>query len=253
VRRLFWVMFAWALVLSLFNPEEGRTSSFNVSPLKIVLSGKSSSALLEITNQSPEPLRLQLSVSAWDQSPAGEVLLTATEDVVLFPPLLTVEPGEKRKIRLGAVTPRSVTEQTYRVVVEELPPAKPEEAEGGVIRVLTRMTIPVFLEPLNKKTVSGEIVNLTLRNGTAFFDVRNTGNAHFSVRHIELVGIGTSGQPIAKHGIEGWYVLAGTSRRYDIRLSSGECRDLKTLTVEAQSEAGPLQAHVDVNAEGCGR
>ena len=246
-------MFACGLVLSLSNPEEGRTSSFNVSPLKIVLSGKSSSALLEITNQSPEPLRLQLSVSAWDQSPAGEILLSATDDVVLFPPLLTVEPGEKRKIRLGAVTPRGVTEKTYRIVVEELPPAKPEETEGGVIRVLTRMTIPVFLEPLNKKTVSGEIVNLTLRNGTASFDVKNTGNAHFSVQHIELVGVGTSGEPIVKQGIEGWYVLTNTSRRYDIRLSSADCRNLKTVTVEAQSEAGPLKARADVGAEGCGR
>ncbi len=253
MRRPIWVMFACALVLSLLHPEEGRTSSFNVSPLKIVLSGKSSSALLEITNQSDEPLRLQLSVSVWDQSPAGEILLTATDDVIVFPPLFTVEPGEKRKIRLGAVTPRGVTEKSYRVVVEELPPAKPGETEGGVIRVLTRMTIPVFLEPLNKKTVTGEIVNLTLRNGTASFDVRNTGNMHFSVSRIEVVGLGTSGEPIARHGVEGWYVLAGSSRRYDIRLSSADCRNLTALTVEAQSEAGPLRARADVNAEGCGR
>ena len=84
------------LVLFLFNTEEGRTSTFNVSPLKVVSSGKSSSALMEITNQSAERLRLQLSVSSWDQSPAGEMLLRETDDIILFPPLLTVEPGEKK-------------------------------------------------------------------------------------------------------------------------------------------------------------
>ena len=81
------------LVQLLFVVEEGWTSTFNVSPLQIVLSGKTSSALLEIKNQSTEPLRLQLSVSAWDQSPSGEMVLAATEDIILFPSLLTLEGG----------------------------------------------------------------------------------------------------------------------------------------------------------------
>ncbi|HEU4685809.1 MAG TPA: fimbria/pilus periplasmic chaperone [Nitrospira sp.] len=251
MRRPSWAILGSVLVLFLFLAEEGRASSFNVSPLKIVLSGKTSSALLEITNQSPDALRLQLSVSAWDQRSTGEILLSPTDEVILFPPLVSIEPGEKRKIRLGAVTPRGVTEKTYRIVLEELPPAKSHEAEGGVIHVLTRMTIPVFLEP-TKKVVSGEIADLTLRNGTASFAVKNTGNAHFSPQRIELIGAGASGQPIAKHDIDGWYVLAGSTRAYDIRLSTEECRNLKSLTVEAQSEAGPLKAQLDVNVGDCG-
>ncbi len=251
MHRPSWLCLIVSLVLFLFTAEEGRTSSFNVSPLRIVLSGKTSSALLEVTNESPEPVRLQLSVSAWDQKPTGELLLAATDDIILFPPLLTIEPGEKRKIRLGAVTPRGLAEKTYRVILEELPPPKSSEADAGVIRVLTRMTIPVFLEP-SRKDVSGDIAALTVRNGTASFELRNTGNTHFSVHHIQLVAMDKAGQPIAKHDMEGWYVLAGGMRRYEVRLSPESCRKVKTLMVEAQSDVGPLATQAEMSVEGCG-
>ena len=246
-------IFSTLLVLFLLNVEEGRTSTFNVSPLKIVLSGKSSSALLEITNQSADPLRLQLSVSSWNQSPTGQILLRETEEIILFPPLLTVEPGEKRKVRLGAVTPRELTEKSYRIVLEELPPlAGSPAAAGNQIRVLTRMTIPVFLEPV-KQIASGQIADLTVRQSVATFEIRNTGNTHFIVQQIGLVGTGATGQPLLTRQIDGWYVLAGGLRRYDLPLSAEECRGLRAVSVEAQTDAGPLSAHIDLLGEGCGR
>lgn len=241
----------FVFVLFLLGVEEGRTSSFNVSPLKIVLSGKSSSALLEITNQSAESLRLQLSVSAWDQSPTGEILLGATDDIILFPPLLTIEPGELRKIRLGAVTTRGAAEKTYRVVLEELPTMKSSSTGGGQVRVLTRMTIPVFLDP-SQVVSSGQIEGLTMRNATASFEIRNNGSTHFTPQHIRLTGKGAGGQAVAKHEISGWYILAGGTRRFDVPLSPADCRRLKSLAVEAQTEAGPLNAEVEVGPNGCG-
>lgn len=238
------------LVLLLLNAEEGRTSTFNVSPLKVVLSGKSSSALLEITNQSAEPLRLQLSVSSWDQSSAGEMVLKPTEDVILFPPLLTVDPGEKRKVRLGAVTPRDLNEKSYRIILEELPPVAGAATETGQIRVLTRMTIPVFLEP-SRPISTGQIAGLTIRNGHTSFEIRNIGNAHFSTQQIHVIGTGATGKPLLTRTIEGWYILAGGSRRYTLPLSAEDCRGLRTVTVEALTDTGPLKAQIEVPAEGC--
>jgi len=253
VQRPVGLIFSTLLVLFLLNTEEGRTSTFNVSPLKIVLSGKSSSALLEITNQSAEPLRLQLSVSSWDQSPTGQIMLRETEEIILFPSLLTVEPGEKRKVRLGAVTPRELTEKSYRIVLEELPPlAGLSAAAGNQIRVLTRMTIPVFLEPA-KQIASGQIADLTVRQSVASFEIHNTGNTHFVVQQIGLVGSGATGEPLLTHQLDGWYILAGGLRRYDLSLSSDKCRELRRIFVEAQTDAGPLSAHLDIPAEGCGR
>lgn len=251
--RLAGLILSIVLVLFFLQTEEGRTSTFNVSPLKIVLSGKSSSALVEITNQSAEPLRLQLSVSSWDQSPMGELLLKETDEVILFPPLLTVEPGEKRKIRLGAVTPRGATEKSYRIVLEELPPAadSPTEARNQ-IRVLTRMTIPVFLEP-SQQVASGHIADLTVQRSVVSFEIRNTGTTHYSVEHIDVRGTGSTGQPLLTRRLDGWYVLAGGSRRYDLPLSAEECHDLRMVSVEAKTDAGPFNTRLDLPAGGCNR
>ena len=253
MQRSVGLILSTLLVLFFLQTEEGRTSTFNVSPLKIVLSGKSSSALVEITNQSADPLRLQLSVSSWDQSPAGEMLLHETDEIILFPPLLTVEPGEKRKIRLGAVTPRGVTEKSYRIVLEELPPAADSPTEvRNQIRVLTRMTIPVFLEAA-QQVVSGHIADLTVRRSAASFEVRNTGTTHFTIHQVELAGTGATGRPLLTRRLDGWYVLAGGSRRYELPLSADECRDLRLVSVEAQTDAGPFNARLDLPAGGCSR
>ena len=253
MQRSVGLLLSTVLVLFFLQTEEGRTSTFNVSPLKIVLSGKSSSALVEITNQSAEPLRLQLSVSSWDQSLTGEVLLKETDEVILFPPLLTIEPGEKRKVRLGTVTPRGVTEKSYRIVLEELPPAadSPTEARNQ-IRVLTRMTIPVFLEP-SKQVASGHITDLTVHRSAVSFEIRNTGTTHFTIQQVEVVGTGATGRPLLTRQLDGWYVLAGGSRRYDLSLSADECRDLRMVSVDVQTDAGPFNARLDLPAGGCSR
>jgi fimbrial chaperone protein len=239
------------LVQLLFVVAEGWTGTFNVSPLQIVLSGKTSSALLDIKNQSTESLRLQLSVSAWDQSPSGEIVLTATEDIILFPSLLTLEAGETRKVRLGTGVPRSGTEKSYRVFVEELP-QQTESVPGGHIRVLTRLSIPVFLQPA-KSVLLGEIADLTVRDATASFEIRNIGNVHFSARHIAVVGLGLADPPIIKHEFEGWYILSGGSRRYDVQLSFEDCRKLRLLTVEVQTELGPLKREATLQPGACRR
>lgn len=253
MRRFVTPVVSMLFVLLFLHAEEGRTSAFNVSPLKIVLSGKSSSALLEITNQSETPLRLQLSVSSWNQSPLGEIVLSATDEVLLFPPLLTVEPGEKRKVRLGAVTPRDHVEKSFRIVLEELPPLADSSAEtGGRIRVLTRMTIPVFLEP-SKPVFEGQITDLSIRDATLSFEIRNAGTTHFFVQQIHVAGMDASGQPLLTRTIEGWYILAGGTRRYGLPIPNDDCRGLRTLSIEALTDGGPLKSHMNLPAGWCVR
>lgn len=252
MRRPIGLFLLLILVQPLFSVEWGWASSFNVSPLNIVLSGKTTSALVEIKNQSVEPLRLQLSVSTWDQSPTGEMVLGGTDDIIVFPVLLTLEAGETRKIRLGAATPRGEKEKSYRLFVEELPAQQGGPATGGQVRVLTRLSIPVFLQSA-KTVTAGEVSDVGLQNGTVSFQIRNTGNQHFSAQQIHVTGKSKSGQIIAKRELTGWYVLAGGVRRYDISLSGEECRELHALTVEVKTETGLLQGQIEVASNACER
>ena len=98
-------------------------ATFSVNPTQIYLSGRTTSALLTLRNDSTETLRFQLSAFAWNQSATGEILLEPTQDVVFFPALLTLKQGEERRIRVGSTVSPGAIEKTYRIFVEELPAA----------------------------------------------------------------------------------------------------------------------------------
>ena len=59
-------------------------ATFTVEPTQITLSGRTTSVLLTLRNESTEALRFELSAFKWAQSPSGEMQLEATEDVVFL-------------------------------------------------------------------------------------------------------------------------------------------------------------------------
>ena len=151
--------------------------SFTVNPTQIFLAPKITSPLLTLRNESDETLRFQLTVFKWDQTPQGEMKLDPTQDIVFFPALLSLSPKEERKVRVGATTSFAASEKTYRIFVEELPP-QPGGATQSAVRVLTKMGVPIFLQPA-KIQAQGSLNDLMVKEGTFTFNVRNPGNVHF--------------------------------------------------------------------------
>src|SRR5262245_47029620 len=145
--------FVWTcLGLAVCRAEAVSASTLRVSPVQVNLSAASPSTLLTISNDSDQPIRIQVSASAWDQDSSGKMLLTPTRDVVFFPMMLTIAPHAERKVRVGSSAEFGSVEKAYRLFVEELPAAATPTATGGFqIQVLTRMGIPVFLQPVEPK------------------------------------------------------------------------------------------------------
>jgi fimbrial chaperone protein len=77
-----------------FAMGSGRAATFAVDPISVSLAKGNSSTAVAVTNQSPQKLRLQITGFAWQQKPSGEMQLTPTDDLVFFPQLLTLDPGE---------------------------------------------------------------------------------------------------------------------------------------------------------------
>ena len=76
-------------------------SSFKITPVQVLLSRQVPTGLLTLKNESDRTLRFQADVFSWDQDPQGRMRLTPTRDVVFFPTVLSVQPGEERKVRVG--------------------------------------------------------------------------------------------------------------------------------------------------------
>jgi len=238
------------LGLALCQAEPAWAANFSITPVRLLFSPNTRSALLTLRNQNPEALRFQLNLFAWDQPPNGEMQLTPTEDLIVFPTLLTLAPGEVRYIRVGPATPFAAVEKTYRLFVEELPALEtPIEAPTG-IRVLTRMGIPIFLQP-TKVVQQGHIESLAVRHGTLSFQVQNTGNVHVVEQAIRVTGLGATADRLFEHQEAGWSVLAGGVRSHALELPREACAKIRTLTVEVHTEEKTFQERFDVPPSAC--
>ena len=233
----------------LCSPRPAIASAFTVNPTQIFLTPKTTSALLTLRNESDETLRFQLTVFAWDQSPQGEMKLQPTQDIVFFPTLLTLAPKEERKVRVGASTTFAAAEKTYRIFVEELPPQAPGTTQSSV-RVLTKMGVPIFMQPA-KTQAQGGLRDLTVKNGVFTFGVSNTGTVHFVPQSVRVRGMSGAGEVVLDKQVEGWYILAGGVRAYELKLPSPECTKMTALSVEVQVGASTLKERLETPPAAC--
>jgi fimbrial chaperone protein len=243
-------MFACATLLSL-SAGNAQAAQFQVSPVRLDLSAQASSGLLNVRNQSTEPIRFQVTGFAWQQSQGGEVQLQPTKDLAFFPSMLTVPAGGSRKVRVGTLTPQGTAESTYRVIVEELPSLKPANAHApNAVRVLTRMSIPVFFAALTPAS-SPAIDGLSMSGGRLTFAVKNRGNTHFMNQRIQILATDSAGQVTHDTAAAGWYVLGAGSRRYNLVLPAAACSGLSKITVKLETSRGPTSATIPASASQC--
>ena len=226
-------------------------ATFSVNPTQIFLSGRTTTALLTLRNDSDEPLRFQLSAFAWEQKPDGEMVLNATQDVVFFPAMLTLAPKEERRVRIGSVLPASAQERTYRIFVEELPPAQAQTA-GAAVRVLTKMGIPIFVRP-EKQVAAATLGDLSLRGDSVGFTVSNTGTVHFVPEKITVRAMGDRGDTLFTRELPGWYILAGGRRDFALAMPRPECGRVKGLAVDVAFSSTVLKENLQTPGGACGQ
>ena len=220
-----------------WQADDVMASAFTVTPVRILLGKGANSALLTVRNDSTEPLRFQISLKAWNQAVDGEMQLSDTKDLVFFPSLLELKAGEERKVRVGSAFKSAViTEKTYRIFFEELPPANvaQQQQTGAQVRVLTKMGVPIFIQPPNP-VVKGELGTLTLSEGKLVFDILNVGNSFFTVHGATVTGMGKDGATTFQKKQDGWYVLAGGTRRYQFEVPADACPKTDRIHVEIAS------------------
>jgi fimbrial chaperone protein len=236
---------AWAVVAASTGAE---AATFTIDPTQIFLSERTSSVLLTLRNDSEETLRFELSAFKWTQSPIGEIQLEPTDDVVFFPALLTLAPGESRRVRVGHATTLDVREKTYRIFVEELPPLS--QPTAGV-RVLTKMGIPIFLRPA-KESATATLTGLGQQSGKLHFTLVNDGTVHFIPKEIRVRGLIDSAT-VFENRLEGWYVLASGRREFEMAFPETDCSRVTSVVVDVQFGSDSLQERLQTPNGVCSR
>ena len=237
--RALQVLLLWAVTFAACE-RSAQAASFQVDPVLVNLSAKTTSSILAIRNLADEPVRVQLSAHAWNQTPTGEVNLTPTHDIVFFPSLLSLAPHELRNIRLtapSALLTTTVVERSYRIVVEELLPRVNASTPSTAVRVITKMSIPLFIQPPVLQPAV-RVDGLRVLGAHATFSVTNPGTSHFITHSVYLRVNAPDGTTLFDKSVGGWYVLARGSRVYDLDIPASVCTRGASITFEVETDKG---------------
>jgi fimbrial chaperone protein len=206
-----------AAFLSLFAACASMAGQFSVSPVRIYMGPRDRAIALTITNDGSDELVMQADLFEWKQKPDGEDVLTPTEELIVSPPIIKLAPGARQVVRLARIKVAPVKDQlTYRVMLREIPEARPPE-KGLEVQIALTFSLPIFITP---PTAKGTLACNTRRNAADAVQVEcsNTGNAYSHPREMELVGMG--GQKLARRE-SGAYLLPGTTRTFELKRSEG--------------------------------
>lgn len=204
-------------------------SSVLIWPIDPVLEADQQASALWLENRGDDTANLQIRVFAWSQSGFSDQYQNQ-RDVIGSPPVAKIEPGQKQLVRLTRT--REIPpgqELAYRIIIDEIPSAKPPAADDGktaaAIRFQMRYSVPLFAygaglwskeDASRKRDPKGAgLPQLTWRtvavDGQPYVEVRNQGAVHARLTDVALKQGGQE-KPLVE-GLLG-YVLPGAIMRW---------------------------------------
>ena len=239
--RLLVVVVLVCASLCWFAAGAAHASGIKVAPTSLTLSAAAPSGTFVLTNQGNELVRFHITAFAWSDSPEGEMVLTPTTEIVFFPAMVSLTPGEARKVRVGINVKPAPVERSYRVFVQELPRmVKSTDDQSSKVSMLTKMGIPIYYEGTTRKAVPG-LSNLEIVGASVKFKLTNRGTKHYRADKIVVTAMDAA-KAIHSAEPKGWYVLAGGARPYVVDLPRAVCGALKSVQIELQSDQGGAKA-----------
>jgi fimbrial chaperone protein len=245
-----------ALIVGFALCEAGgaRAGEIDISPVTVTLTPPARVAQITIRNPTDQPLRFQISAFTWiGDASDGSVKMTPTQDVVVFPQLVTIPLFGKQEIRAAIISPPGAVEKTYRILLDVLPPLSSAEQLGpGVhLSIRTRFTVPIFQEPLAVR-MSGQITTAAAKRGTVQFTILNSGNTHLGGDEIRIIGRNDGGRVIFSEAFRGWYVLIDSKRTFSSHLPQNACGDVRSVTIAPPPDMNVLPKKIEVASGVCG-
>lgn len=233
-------LFALMLAASLFVSHLANAGSFGVSPIRLDFDRTAKTGVITVTNDDESRLSFQMKLMTWSQDAKGVDHYAESSDLIFFPLIMTLEPKEKRIIRVGTKLPPSASERTYRLFIEEITDVAAARSQGTAVSVKLRFGVPLFIAPA-KVEKGGTISDARLAKGEVQLTVKNSGNQHF---RFETVTVTAAGAPMGE--ASGWYLLAGAERSYTIKLDKDACAKARKLEIALSADELALKRELDV-------
>jgi len=208
----------------------------SVLPVNIFFSPGQRATSLTVTNKGTSTSAIQIRAYSWNQKENDDPL-TASSAVVVSPPLATLAPGSTQVIRLVLRQSPQDHEDTYRILLDQIPPA----AEPGVVHIVLRLSIPIFAQPAVRAFPMVKF-HLERNAGQIYLVAINSGNLHEVIRDIVLTT--SDGRKLKDDANTSPYILSGATRRWHIAVTDAQPPIGDTLKLTAHSGAGDIEEQV---------
>ena len=200
--------------LLLFLPSMLNAASIRLSPVSVEILNDQSASSISLYNQSNESSDLQVRVFEWRQN-AGQDQLIPTDEIAVSPPFLKLQPNDSYNLRVVRINPVPVSgEQTYRIIIDELPkPIDNRKVDQGV-NVLLRSSLPLFV--VNKDAITKLTWSIQQEQNNSSLIINNIGNRHALLSNLTLVDTTANKSYAIKVNTVNGYILAGKARNFNI-------------------------------------
>jgi fimbrial chaperone protein len=235
-------MYAFAVVTAVVSMSPAaRAQALSVLPVNVQMAPGEQAATVTVSNQGNSPTSIQIRAYKWNQD-GDKDELTASNDVVVSPPITTIGSGQSQVVRLILRQAPQDREATYRIILDQIPPP----AEPGVVHVVLRMSIPIFAQP--KARANSDLqFHVETKDGNTYLVGVNDGLRHESIRGIELKT--SDGRELKAANGDSPYILAGSTRHWRIDSPDAVPVANDTFQLTAHSDTGTIQQQVqDVSA-----
>ena len=233
--------------LALAGAARVEASNYTIDKTRIELTKEQTSEVITVQNRSTEPLRLQVTGFRWTQAAGDPMVLDPTDEIVFFPTVLLLEPGQSRRVRIGYLGTPSSRERTYRIILEELPPAP--TGANSVVRVLTRLNVPVFVDAA-RPSPSPRVGAVAREGATVIVPVHNDGSSHVMIEAVAVSAVDAQGRRLFSQEVSGWYVLAGSANVFHVGLPEG-CGQASTFQIAVRTTAQTLTTILERGDQPC--
>jgi hypothetical protein len=204
-----------------------------VSPVLVELSMARPFADLTVRNVGPAPREIRAHVLSWSQDESGRVVLAPAAGIAMFPARAVLAPGEARRFRVSSEEGAAEQERAYRVALS----VRDLDA-GGAVTAL----VPAFFAPARARTAAA--VRIACTPTACRVVVVNDGTVRFRPDHVSVALIEDGGDR-SERALEGWWVLAGGARAYEIPLTPGSAPRELVARVDLGGEAVIARTNVD--------
>lgn len=239
-----------ALVLTICVAGLASASQFNIAMTRILLNADHPVETEVLTNQEPRDVSFEVHVKRWRQLADGTWDLQPTDALIVHPLIVRMPKDGQARVRVGSLSPSVTAEEAYRLELNELPDRTP--AAAGQVRMLTNVSVPVFVQPPNAKSalamsvadLDGKDIKLVLRND---------GTAYAPPAPATLRVLDAGGRKLAESQVTTIYVLAGAQASLQATLPASACAHAASVELTIGEEKQPLLSSIAPSVRRCAR